>query len=74
MQPKIKIKHLRLTHKKADANGKALLEEACGTDIFSGDVCDRVKTLQDACEETGRDYDVEFSPERIKNETPDETG
>src|SRR5690348_16903222 len=70
---KFKIPILRKAYKNADKAGKALLEEACGTEIFTGDVMERVKNLYDACIETGRDYSVEFSNDRISNETPDET-
>ncbi len=35
-------------------------------------ITDRVKTLNDVCQVLGKDYDVEFSAERMQYLTPDE--
>lgn len=69
----INIAKIRKAHNSSTPEVKALLEEACGVSLFTGDVMDRVKTLQDACNEIGKDYNVEFSPERLSYETEDET-
>jgi hypothetical protein len=69
----IKMHPLRKAYKQADAAGKALLVEACGLEALTSSVMDRVKSLRDACDETGRNYDLEFSEDRTKGETPDET-
>lgn len=71
--PKIKIAKLIRIYNNASAADKALLIDACGAEIFASNVMDRVKTIRDACDECGKDFDIEFSPERIKWETPDET-
>jgi hypothetical protein len=70
----IKIRKIRVAYKNADDKGKALLEAACGSVMFTDNVMNRVTTLREACEECGKDYDIEFSPERIKLESPDESG
>ena len=48
-------------HKGADKKVKKALEDLLGADVFKGDIMDRVKTIEDACRETGKDYAVEFS-------------
>ncbi|MDR2919714.1 MAG: hypothetical protein LBV72_10175 [Tannerella sp.] len=53
--------------RKADTKGRALLEDLYGKDVFEKqDVKDRIKTLEDCFEETGRPITPEF------NDVPDD--
>jgi hypothetical protein len=72
--PKINFPRLRQSYKKADAKERAFLIEALGIDIFNGNIMERVTTLREACEETGRDFDKEFSIEHTSCESLNETG
>lgn len=54
---------------KADSKGKELLENLYGKDVFKNiDITDRIKTFEDACQETGRPKVPNFSnvPEDLK--------
>lgn len=54
---------------KADSKGKELLENLYGKEVFKNiDITDRIKTFEDACQETGRPKDRNFSnvPEDLR--------
>jgi hypothetical protein len=51
----IKTTNARSAHKNADTNGKKVLEDLFGKEIFSQKITDRIKTLEDACVEIGID-------------------
>ena len=55
-------------YRNADANGRELLEHLLGADLFNGSITDRIKTLEDALEETGRPNTPEFTdvPEDLR--------
>ena len=55
-------------YRNADANGRELLEHLFGADLFNGSITDRIKTLEDALEETGRPNTPEFTdvPEDLR--------
>ena len=71
--PKINIAKLIRIYNNADAQGRALLIDALGAEVFKSNVMERVTSLREACEDVGLDFDVEFSAERLKHETEDET-
>jgi hypothetical protein len=48
-------------YNKGDERDRNLLENLFGKQIFIIDVCERVKTLEDACRETSRDYSSVFN-------------
>lgn len=49
-------------HRNADRGGKLLLEDIYGKDVFQNqDIKDRIKTFEDALEETGRPNAPSFS-------------
>ena len=50
-------------YNSGDAKERALLEKLYGKKNFITDVCDRVTTLEDACRETGKDYQTILSIE-----------
>ena len=54
--------------RNADAKSKELLKRLFGTDVFSENVMDRVKSLDDALAETGRPNTPEFAdvPEDLR--------
>lgn len=54
--------------RNADSKGKELLERLFGKELFSSKVTDRVKSLEDAFEETGRPATPEFmdAPEDMR--------
>lgn len=45
----------RSAHKKADPQGKQLLEELLGKEVFSLSIMKRIKTFEDVCAEAGED-------------------
>lgn len=55
-------------YRNADANGRELLEHLFGAELFNGSITDRIKTLEDAIEETGRPNTPEFAdvPEDLR--------
>lgn len=55
-------------YRNADTNGRELLEHLFGAEIFNGSITDRIKTLEDAIEETGRPTTPEFAdvPEDLR--------
>lgn len=55
-------------YRNADENGRELLEHLFGTDIFNEKITDRIKTVEDALEETGRPATPEFAdvPEDLR--------
>lgn len=55
-------------YRNADKNGKKLLENLLGENNFKGDITDRIKTVEDAIEETGRPHTPEFAdaPEDLR--------
>lgn len=55
-------------YRNADSDGKALLENLFGTEVFSGKITDRIKTLEDALDETGRPNTPAFAdvPEDLR--------
>ena len=61
-------KSARTAYKNADSGGKKLLETLFGENVFSEKITDRIKTLEDALEETGRPDVPEFkdAPEDLR--------
>jgi hypothetical protein len=53
-------KAIMAEYNNADSNGKELLKRLFGDEIFSSKVTDRVNTLEDAYEETGRPQCPDF--------------
>lgn len=55
-------------YRNADANGRELLEHLFGAELFNGSITDRIKTVEDAIEETGRPNTPEFAdvPEDLR--------
>jgi hypothetical protein len=55
-------------YRNADAKGREMLEHLFGADIFNGKITDRIKTLEDAFEETGRPTTPDFAdvPEDLR--------
>ncbi|MDR1343943.1 MAG: hypothetical protein LBJ39_01185 [Tannerellaceae bacterium] len=56
----INRKNALAVYRGADSKGKELLERLFGAETFSSKVTDRVNTLEDAYEETGRPQCPEF--------------
>jgi len=65
----ISKKEARTAYKNADSNGKELLENLFGKDVFSEKITDRIETLADALEETGRPSAPAFNdvPEDLRS-------
>lgn len=55
MKLEVDKKNAIMAWSKADSKGKELLENLYGKDVFKNiDITDRIKTFEDACQETGR--------------------
>lgn len=50
-------------YREADEKGKSLLSTLLGTDILNGEITDRIKTFEDACEAFDLDSDDEIFSE-----------
>ncbi len=59
-------------YQKTDANGKNLLENLLGVQVFSMKITDRIKTLEDVFEAKGLDYGVWLAKCEVNGDTPDE--
>ena len=59
-------------YQKTDANGKNLLENLLGAQVFSMKITDRIKTLEDVFEAKGLDYGVWLAKCEVNGDTPDE--
>lgn len=64
----ISRKNILDAYRNADENGRELLAHLFGEEIFNGSITDRIKTLEDALEETGRPTTPEFAdvPEDLR--------
>jgi hypothetical protein len=68
MNLSISKKDARTAYKNADSEGKELLEQLLGREVFSEKITDRIKTFEDALEETGRPDVPDFkdAPEDLR--------
>jgi hypothetical protein len=57
----ISKKSARVAHREADSQGKKLLERLLGKEVFSEEITNRIKTMEDAFNETGRPVTPEFN-------------
>ena len=60
---KLKVKNVRKAYNNANPDGKKLIENLCGDEgkgFLSVSICDRVKSFEDARDETGRPPVPEF--------------
>lgn len=55
------IEHAKKEYATANKESRALLEKLFGAETFKAKITDRIKTIQDACKATGRDYDLIFT-------------
>ncbi|MDR0658829.1 MAG: hypothetical protein LBG18_07865 [Mediterranea sp.] len=68
MNLSISKKNARIAYKNADSCGKELLEHLLGREVFSEKITDRIKTFENALEETGKPNVPEFKdvPEDLR--------